>query len=299
MTVIFAFFLAFMAIMDFFDKRKEGSGGPDEMSFIDHLEVLRWHLIRSAIAIFIFSILFFIFIYDITDTIIMGPTKPDFISVKWFCKFGQLIHVDALCFNFKEIKFQEVQMASQFMATFTIAFTGGIIASFPYVFWEVWKFVKPALSEKEKKSSRGIIFWVSLLFFLGCAFGYLVLTPFMVNFYANYKLADNIAIIPTFSNYLDNLVYTTVGIGLLFQMPLLILLLAKAGIVTAAFLKKYRRHALVVILILAAIITPTTDPISLALVTVPLYVLFEISINVAKKAGRKNEEDELAVQEWS
>lgn len=190
-------------------------------------------------------------------------------------------------------------MASQFMAQFTIAFTGGIIASFPYVFWEIWRFVKPALSEKEKRSSTGIIFWVSLLFFLGCAFGYYVLTPFMVNFYANFKLADNIAIIPTFSNYLDNLVYTTVGIGLLFQMPLLILLLAKAGVITASFLKKYRRHAFVVILIVAAIITPTTDPISLALVTVPLYILFEISISLAKRVGKKNDEEEQAVQEWS
>ena len=288
-----------MALMDLFDRRKDGSGSPDEMSFIDHLEVLRWHLLRSAIAIFIFSILFFIFIYDITDTIIMGPTKPDFISVKWFCQLGKFLHIDSLCFQFKEVKFQETQMASQFMATFTIAFTGGIIASFPYVFWEIWKFVRPALSEKEKRSSKGIIFWVSLLFFLGCAFGYYVLTPFMVNFYANYKLAENIAIIPTFSNYLDNLVYTTVGIGLLFQMPLLILLLAKAGILTAAFLRKYRRHAFVIILIAAAIITPTTDPISLALVTVPLYILFEISINLAKKAGKKAGEEETAVQEWS
>ena len=287
-----------MAIMDFFEKRKGGSGSPDEMSFIDHLEALRWHLIRAVIAVIIGAIVFFIFIYDITDKIIMGPTKPDFVTVKWFCWLGKQLHVDSLCFQMAEVKFQETQMASQFMATFTIAFMGGLIVAFPYIFWEIWKFVKPALSEKEKKSSRGIIFWVSLLFFLGCAFGYYVLTPFMVNFYATYKLADNIDIKPTFSNYLDNLVYTTVGIGLLFQMPLLILLLAKAGIITATFLKKYRRHAFVIIIIAAAIITPTTDPISLALVTVPLYVLFEISISLAQKAGKKYEEED-AVQEWS
>lgn len=284
--------------MDFFEKRKQGSGGADEMSFIDHLEVLRWHLIRSAIAIVIGAIVFFIFIHDITDKIIMGPTKPDFVTAKWFCKLGELLHMDSLCFKFTDVQFQETQMASQFMATFTIEFTGGLIAAFPFVFWEIWKFVKPALSEKEKRSSRGIIFWVSLLFFIGCAFGYFILTPFMVNFYATYKLSDAIEIRPTFSNYLDNLVYTTVGIGLLFQMPLLILLLAKAGIITAAFLKKYRRHAFVVILIAAAIITPTTDPVSLALVTVPLYILFEISINLAQKAGKKYEET-LEVQEWS
>ena len=162
--------------MDFFEKRKQGSGGADEMSFIDHLEVLRWHLIRSAIAIVVGAIVFFIFIRDITDKIIMGPTKPDFVTVKWFCKLGEIIRMDSLCFKFTDVKFQETQMASQFMATFTIAFTGGMIAAFPFVFWEIWKFVKPALSEKEKRSSNGIIFWVSLLFFIGCAFGYFMYT---------------------------------------------------------------------------------------------------------------------------
>jgi sec-independent protein translocase protein TatC len=284
--------------MDFFERRKDGSGDSDEMSFIDHLEALRWHLIRSVIAVIIGAIIFFIFIYDITDKIIMGPTKPNFITVKWFCRLGEILHIDSLCFKFAEIKFQEVQMTSQFMATFTIAFLGGLIVAFPYVFWEVWKFVKPALSVKEKKSSRGIIFWVSLLFFIGCAFGYFILTPFMVNFYASYKLAGNIDIKPTFSDYLDNLVYTTMGIGLLFQMPLLILLLAKVGILTAKFLKKYRRHAFVVILIAAAIITPTTDPFSLAIVTVPLYLLFEVSIVLAQKTNKKQQEKQAA-EEWS
>lgn len=286
-----------MALMDFFDKRKEGTGTPDEMSFIDHLEVLRWHLIRSVIAVIICSILVFVFSDFFVDEIIFGPTRPDFISLKWLCTLGQKTGVgNSLCFKATETKFIETAMTGQFIASFTVAFVGGFILAFPYVFWEVWRFVKPALSEKEKRGTRGIIFWVSLLFFIGVAFGYFILTPLMVNFYFNFKLSEQIAIMPTFSDYLENLIYTTAGVGILFQMPLLILLLAKTGIITAEMLSKYRRHAFVVILIAAAIITPTTDPVSLAVVTIPLYLLFEISIVLAKRSGKKNEE---AVQEWS
>lgn len=285
-----------MALMDFLNKRSEGN---DEMSFIDHLEVLRWHLIRSIAAVIICAIVVFIFTDFFVDDIVFGPTKSNFISVEWLCRTGQKVGVgDALCFKSdSNVRFQETTMTGQFIASFTVAFIGGFILAFPYIFWEMWRFVKPALSDKERRQSRGIIFWVSTLFFLGVAFGYFILTPLMVNFYFNYKLSDMIDIRPTFSDYLENVIYTTVGIGLLFQLPLLILLLAKAGIVTAAMLRKYRRHAFVVILIAAAIITPTTDPFSLAVVAVPLYLLFEISISLAARGEKKNEEN--SIEEWS
>lgn len=285
-----------MALMDFFDKRNNGNEG--EMSFIDHLEVLRWHLIRSVIAVVLCSILVFIFTDFFVDAIVFGPTKPNFISVEWMCKIGQKVGVgDALCFKAKNVRFQETTMTGQFIASFTVAFMGGFILAFPYIFWEIWRFIKPALSVKESRQSRGIIFWVSMLFFLGVAFGYFILTPLMVNFYFNYTLSDMIEIRPTFSDYLENIIYTTVGIGVLFQLPLLILLLAKAGIVTAATLRKFRRHAFVVILIAAAIITPTTDPFSLAVVAAPLYLLFEVSISLAAKGEKKNAEQ--STEEWS
>src|SRR6185436_9111873 len=156
---------------------------------------------------------------------------------------------NALCFNQVEAKFLETTMTGQFVASFTLSFIGGFVVAFPYVFWEFWRFVKPALSPVELKRTRGVIFWVSLLFFLGVAFGYYILTPFMVNFYFNYKLSEQIQIMPTFSDYLENLIYTTVGIGVLFQMPLLVMVLARIGIVTGRFLKRYRRHAFVLILI--------------------------------------------------
>ena len=283
-----------MALLDFLKKRSDDN--EEEMSFIDHLEVLRWHLIRSIIAILICAIVIFIYINEIVDIIIMAPTKPDFVAAKWFCWLGQKLHIDSLCLNATNVKFQETAMTGQFISSFTIAFVGGFIVAFPYVFWELWKFVRPALSNKERRQTSGVIFWVAILFFVGVLFGYFILTPFMVNFYFNYKLSSQIAIVPLFSDYLENLIYTTAGIGILFQMPLLVLLLAKIGIVTAKFLRKYRRHAFVVIITAAAIITPSTDPFSLMIVTIPLYLLYEASISVASKVQKADEEQ---TEEWS
>ncbi|MET0465408.1 MAG: twin-arginine translocase subunit TatC [Chitinophagaceae bacterium] len=285
-----------MALMDFFNKRKKVPSA--EMSFIDHLEELRWHLVRSVIAILVCAIVAFVYSEYIVDTILFGPTKPDFISAQWLCAAGQKIGLgDAICFKEVKVNFLETTMTGQFIASFTVAFIGGFIVAFPYVFWEFWRFVRPALSDKERKNTRGVIFWVSFLFFLGVAFGYFILTPFMVNFYFNYKLSAQITIMPTFSDYLENLIYTTVGIGILFQMPLLVMVLAKVGFVTAKFLRKYRRHAFVLIIIAAAIITPSTDPFSLTIVTIPLYVLFEASIAVASRVNKRQELKDK--EEWS
>lgn len=285
-----------MALLDFFNKRKKNQNA--EMSFIDHLEELRWHLIRSVIAVLIGAIVVFIYSDFVVDTVLFGPTRSDFISAQWLCKLGQSIGIgDALCFEQVDAKFLETTMTGQFIASFTVAFIGGFIVAFPYVFWEFWRFVRPALSDKERKNTRGVIFWVSFLFFAGVAFGYFILTPFMVNFYFNYKLSSQIEIRPTFSDYLENLIYTTVGIGVLFQMPLLVMVLAKVGFITARFLRKYRRHAFVLIIIAAAIITPSTDPFSLTIVTIPLYLLFEASIAVASRVNKKQELRDK--EEWS
>jgi sec-independent protein translocase protein TatC len=285
-----------MALLDFFNRRKKDTDGT-EMSFIDHLEELRWHLIRSVAAILIGAVVVFIYVRTVVDKILFAPTKPDFISARWLCSLGQNIGIgDALCFKQVDAKFLETTMTGQFISSFTLAFIGGFIIAFPYVFWEFWKFVKPALSPKELKKTRGVIFWVSFLFFLGVAFGYFILTPFMVNFYFTYKLSDQIQIMPSFSDYLENLIYTTVGIGILFQMPLLVMVLTRIGIITAKFLRKYRRHAFIVILIAAAIITPSTDPFSLTIVTIPLYVLYEVSITIASRINKKKEQE---MKEWS
>lgn len=284
-----------MGLLNFFNKRKKDTGA--EMSFVDHLEELRWHLVRSVIAVAIGAVGVFIFSDFIVDQIIFGPTRANFISSQWFCGIGKSLGLgDGLCFKGTDAKFQSNTMMGQFVSSLTIAFVGGFIIAFPYIFWEFWKFIKPALSEKEKRRTTGVIFWVSFLFFLGVAFGYFVLAPFMVSFYFNYTMSPQIVVFPTFSDYLENLFYTTVGIGLLFQMPLLVMVLARIGFVTAAFLRKYRRHAFVLILIAAAIITPTTDPFSLTIVTIPLYILFEASIALAARVNKKQEK---AMNEWS
>ena len=269
------------------------------MSFIDHLEALRWHIIRSVIAVLVGAIGIFIYVEKVTNIVIMGPAHKNFPTYAGLCNLGHKLHIgDALCMGNFQIKFQSNAMTEQFMTSFTIAFVGGFIIAFPYVFWEFWRFVKPALSKKEIKKTGGIIFWVSALFFLGVAFGYFILTPFMINFYSNYSLAPElIEFKPTLSDYIENLIYTTVGIGVLFQMPLLVMFLAKIGIITPAFLRKYRRHAFVVILIAAAIITPSTDPFSLTLVTIPLYALYEASIFVAVKVYKEREKRDA--EEWS
>jgi sec-independent protein translocase protein TatC len=290
-----------MALLDFLGKRKKTTETGAEMSFIDHLEELRWHLVRSVVAVLIGAIVVFIFIKDIVENILFGPADKNFISYKWFCDLGQWLQKlvgfgDSLCLNGVDAKVQANTMTGQFISSFTLAFVGGFIVAFPYIFWEFWKFVRPALSEKERKKTRGVVIWVSLLFFAGVFFGYFVLTPFMINFYYNYTLSDKIIILPTFSDYMENIIYTTVGVGILFQLPLLIYVLAKIGFVTSAFLRQYWRHALVVILIVAAIITPTTDPFSLCIVTVPLYLLYQAGIWIAKRVEKKKAKQ---AKEWS
>jgi sec-independent protein translocase protein TatC len=283
-----------MALMDFFDKRKKSDS--EEMSFIDHLEELRWHLIRSVAAIGISAIVFFIYVREIVNGILLAPARDNFVTYGWFCRLSHALGLgDTICMQGVKVSFLSTQLTGQFISSFTIAFVGGFVVAFPYIVWEFWRFVKPALSDKEKKNTGGVIFWVSLLFFTGVAFGYYILTPFMVNFYFSYSLSPLIEIKPTFSDYLENLIYTTVGIGVLFQMPLLVMILAKIGIVTGAFLRKYRKHAFIIILIAAAIITPSTDPFSLAIVAIPLYLLFEASIIVA---SRINKRQENKIKEW-
>ena len=284
-----------MALLDFINKRKKDPKA--EMSFIDHLEDLRWHVFRSVIAILIGAIVVFIYAKDIVDKILFAPADNSFVTYKWLCDLSHSLGLgDMVCLAGVNAEFQSNTMTGQFISTFTIAFVGGFIVAFPYVFWEFWKFLKPALSPKELKRTRGVIFWVSLLFFSGVLFGYYILTPFMINFYFSYTLSDKIINLPNFSDYIENLIYTTVGVGILFQMPLLVMILARIGIVTAKFLRKYRRHAFIVILLAAAIITPSTDPFSLTIVTIPLYLLFEASIIIASRINKSQKKEE---EEWS
>lgn len=277
--------------------RKRQGKKDAEMSFTDHLDELRKHIIRALLAVLVASIFIFAKIEFVVDRILMGPVHPDFITYRWLCKLGNYLNLPELCLQDFSVKFLSSAMTEQFMMTFTLAITGGFILAFPYLLWEIWKFIRPALSEKERKGSTGAIVWVTVLFFTGVLFGYMILTPFMVNFYSNYSLSPLIEFKPTISDYFENLMYLTVGIGLLFQLPVLIMLLTRMGIITPMLLKRVRRYAFIIILIAAAIITPSTDPFSLALVTLPLYLLYEFSIVLSNRIYKKHYE--VVEEEWS
>jgi sec-independent protein translocase protein TatC len=281
-------------------QRIRGARGVEkaEMSFIDHLEELRWHVVRAVIAIIVASLIVLFNIDYVVNNIFMGPAHKDFITYRWLCDLGKWMHIDALCLGDFSIKFQSNAMTEQFLTTFTVGFTSGFILAFPYVFWEIWKFVRPALNDKERSGTTGAIFWISSLFFLGVAFGYFVLTPFMVNFYSTYSLSPLIEFRPTISDYFENLIYLTVGVGLLFQLPVVVMLLTKVGMLTPVTLRRIRKYAFVVIIIMAAIITPSTDPFSLALVTIPLYGLYEFSIMLSMRIYKRQIKQE-DIEEWS
>lgn len=272
----------------------------EEMTFVDHLEELRWHIVRSLLAIVVFGIIIFIKIDWIFENVVTGPLHDNFISYTAMCRFGQWLHLGkALCMPAINIKLQTTEFSSQFMSSITIAFVGGFIAAFPYVFWEMWRFIKPALKPSELKSTRGSIFYVSLFFFLGAAFGYFLLGPFTFNFLANYTLGTSqiLETRPTLNDYLENLVDIIIGCGLAFELPILTYVLTKIGLVTPAFLKEYRKYAIVVILVVAAVITPSPDWTSQMLVFIPLFLLYQLSIVVSKRAFKEMEKHDQ--EEWS
>jgi sec-independent protein translocase protein TatC len=277
--------------LTFFERRSNDS----EMTFIDHLEELRWHIVRSVLAILIAAIVIFINIDWVYDTIVMGPIRNDFVSYRALCGLSNFLHLgNALCMppipaNYKLLG---NTVSGPFMSAMQIGLIGGFIAAFPFIFWEFWKFIKPALSPKELKYSQGAIFWVSVSFFIGAAFGYFVLGPFTFNFLANFTLgkAGYYEYKPALGDYIDNLVDIVIGCGIAFELPILSYVLTKIGLITPRFLSTYRKYAYVVILVVAAIITPSPDWTSQMIVFLPLCFLYELSVIVSKRVFKKDEE---------
>ncbi|MEI9933675.1 MAG: twin-arginine translocase subunit TatC [Ferruginibacter sp.] len=271
-----------------------------EMTFFDHIEDLRWHLIRSLLAFGILASLVFIYRDWVFDNIITAPTREDFISYRMLCKLGSFLHIgDTLCMNPVNINFQINTVNGTFSSAMSLAIVGGLIAAFPYILWELWKFIKPALSAKEIKYARGSIFWVSFFFFCGAAFGYYLLAPFTYNFLANFSLGKfaTIKYIPSITDYIDSLTNIMLGCGLAFELPVLSYVLAKLGIISGVFLRKYARLAFIIILIISAIITPSPDWTSMLIVAAPLTLLYWISVLLATKVDKENAEKEA--KEWS
>ncbi|MFB6457746.1 twin-arginine translocase subunit TatC [Chitinophaga sp. Hz27] len=274
-----------------------------EMSFFDHLEDLRWHIVRSVLAIVAFSIFGFLYTKEILDGVIFGPTNATFPTYRVLCNLGHAVGLkDALCITPVKVQFMNTQMVGQIMLQFKLAFVIGFVCAFPYIFWEFWRFVKPALKEKELKGARGVIFWVSFQFFLGIFFAYFLMAPFTINFLASYTVTEKAINQFLIDNYFDLMTQIVLGMGILFELPVLVFFLTKFGLITPKFLRSYRRHAVVVILILAAVITPP-DIIDQLIVFTPLYLLYEISIFISGKALRDREakqgKKEEEIEEWS
>lgn len=279
--------------------KRTASAEKEEMSFIDHLEELRGHIIRSVVSILVMALVIFIYRNWIFDNIIVGPINKDFVSYKALCDFSHWLGIgEALCMPPVEVTMQSTTFGGQFLSTISMAIVGGIILAFPYIFWEFWRFVKPALKEKEIKNTRFIIFWVSFFFFCGAAFGYFLLGPFTFNFLAGFQLGTENMIVtrPTFSDYLDNLTNIILGCGLAFELPVLAYILTQIGIITPSFLRATRKYAVVIILIVAAFITPSPDWMSQLIVFIPLFLLYELSILVSARVFKKLEKDED--KEW-
>jgi sec-independent protein translocase protein TatC len=269
-----------------------------EMSFVDHLEILRGHLFRSVVAVVIGAIVIGIFNKFFIRSVLLGPTHADFPTYGVICRIGKFLHLEkALCMEGLGIKMQSTSVAGQFSTWFSVVLIGGVVIAFPYIFWEFWKFVKPALTRKELARTRGVIFWVSLLFFMGVAFGYFVIAPYTLNFFGNFQLDENIENRWTIASYFDTITPLILGTGLAFQLPLVMLILTKVGIVSATFLSKQRKYAIVIILIVAAIITPGPDVVSQMTVGLPLLLLYEISIVLARRSEKRDKE--LDAAEWS
>nr|WP_317192616.1 twin-arginine translocase subunit TatC [Fulvivirga lutea] len=263
-----------------------GNGDEKEMSFLDHLEELRWHLIRSVIAIIVFSIAAFISVDFVFNTIVFGPAKTDFWTFRMLCKLGDLINSSALCIDKLDFKIQSRQMTGQFTMHITSSFAIGIIAAFPYVFWEFWRFVSPGLRMTERSVSRGAVASVTFLFTLGVLFGYFIMSPLAVSFLAGYQVSDIVNNEFDITSYVSTLSTLVLGSGMLFQLPMVVYFLSKIGIVTPELMRNYRRHAIVVILILGAVFTPP-DPFSQILIAMPLFGLYQFSIFISARVQKK------------
>jgi sec-independent protein translocase protein TatC len=263
-----------------------GNSAKNDLTFLEHLEELRWHIVRSIIAILSMAVAAFMFKSVVFDTIILGPNQSWFPTNRLLCSLGNMMNIDVLCINKKALKLQNIQMAGQFMAHIKISIIAGVVASFPYVTYEFWRFFSPALYTTEKKYARGAIVVISLLFFLGIAFGYYVIAPLSINFLYNYQVSPVAVNDIKLMSYVSTIAGISFASGILFELPVVVFFLSRLGLVTPVILKKYRKHAFIAILLLSAIITPP-DVFSQILVSLPLLVLYEIGIKISARVERK------------
>lgn len=281
-----------------FQQNRAIAEGEAEMSFIDHLEALRWHIIRAAIAVVVFSLLAFFNKHFLFHDLLLAPSRPDFWTYQMFCKVSHLFGSTGPCDDQVHFIIQNREMSGQLAMHISTSFIAGLCLTFPYLFWELWRFVKPGLYPHERANSRGAVFFVSVLFILGLLFGYYIAAPLSIQFLADYNVDPSIQNQMDLQSYFSTLTTMTLSCAFVFELPMIVFFLAKAGLVTPELMTLYRKHAIVVILIIAAIITPP-DISAQIIVTIPILLLYELSIHIARvvrrgAAARLNQE--LAVQ---
>lgn len=263
-----------------------------EMSFLEHLEELRWLLVRSTLAVVIIACACYFIDDYIFNTILFGPKDPNFITYRFFCELTRFCGVDDTYACATEYSFiiQNTEIGGQFSIYLWILVATGFILGFPYILWEFWRFISPALYEKERKNAALFIIVSSLLFFIGVLFGYFVIVPLSINFFANFNISHEVVNQFTIESYISMIKTSLIASGLIFELPIIIYFLSKLGLVGPAFLRKYRRAAIIIILIVAAIITPADIP-SQVIVSIPILILYEVSILISAVVVKKNQKD--------
>lgn len=260
-----------------------------EMSFLQHLESLRWHLVRSAIVIVTLASVIFCYKEFVFGAVIFGPMHSDFLTYRALCKISYLVGLgDSLCMQNISFELISIDLSGQFTTHIWVSIIGGLMTGSPYVLWELWRFVRPALHETERKYTSGVVFFASMLFVFGVLFSYFVIVPMTINFLGNYQVSPLVKNTISIDSYISTVTVLTLIMGLVFELPIIIFFLTKIGILGPAFMRNNRKYALVIILIVAAVITPSSDIPTLLIVSTPLYILYEASIFVSKYAEKKN-----------
>ncbi len=271
-------------------KKKREDSTYTEMSFLEHLEELRWHIIRSALAIMVFAVVAFIMKDFIFNTVILNPRTPEFWTNRMFARLAELVGTDSLKINEKPLELISIQIAGQFLTHIWVSIIAGFIIAAPVVFYEFWRFIKPALYDTEKKYAGGAVFFTSILFIVGILFGYFLIVPLSVHFLGSYNVSGEVTNQINLRSYIGTVTSISLASGVVFLLPIFSFFLSKVGILTPEFMKTYRKHAYVVMLLLSAIITPP-DVFSQIMVFVPLFFLYEVSIFISRRVVKKREKE--------
>jgi sec-independent protein translocase protein TatC len=283
--------------------RDKGNSMEGEMSFFEHLEALRWHFLRAAFAVLVFAIVTFIYYDEIFQNIIMAPTHTDFWTYRMMCNAGAALQnfnsyfkAKSFCVENINVKLINTELAGQFNLQLNSSIMIGLTLGIPYLLFEIWRFIRPALHERERKAASGFVFYCSFLFFLGVLFGYYVVTPLSIRFLASYTVSDTIQNLFSIDSYISSVTMLTLLAGLVFQLPIVVYILSSLSILTPKFMREKRRYATIIILVIAAIITPSPDALTMLVVAAPLFILYELSIIVSAVVQRRRKREELNAQ---